>query len=188
MGSGLRKLVGSKSFDEISADRVSSVKCAKRSRLFIRGPNQHRVSLDNNVNADCIDEIPPSSTVKAQKRLLFGRAPSTVEPNPHPFSGRETTGAVYQIQQHSSSQNIMPESAKRIPAKQSGTDTGESSSKLKAKDSQTMDDLSNIGLSGGDYSPISHTFFKHPICDGLPAQQVVQCSKGRPRFLKSTAA
>ena len=23
-------------------------------------------------------------------------------------------------------------------------------------------DLSNIGLSGGDYSPISHTFFKHP--------------------------
>ena len=23
-------------------------------------------------------------------------------------------------------------------------------------------DLSNIWLSGGDYSPISHTFFKHP--------------------------
>ena len=23
-------------------------------------------------------------------------------------------------------------------------------------------DLSNIGMSGGDYSPISHTFFKHP--------------------------
>ena len=21
---------------------------------------------------------------------------------------------------------------------------------------------SNVGLSGGDYSPISHTFFKHP--------------------------
>lgn len=31
-----------------------------------------------------------------------------------------------------------------------------------AKEAARDSDLSNVGLSGGDYSPISHTFFKHP--------------------------
>ena len=65
MGSGMRKLTGSKSFDEISAERVSSVKCTHRSRLFIRGPHHYRGSFDNNVDSDGIDTVTPASTVKA---------------------------------------------------------------------------------------------------------------------------
>ena len=41
-----------------------------------------------------------------------------------------------------------------------------SKTKINSKEEERLiDDLSNFGLSGGDYSPISHTFFKQPSGD-----------------------
>ena len=53
-----------------------------------------------------------------------------------------------------------------------------SKTKIDSKEQERLiDDLSNFGLSGGDYSPISQTFFKKPSGDAQPI-------KGASKYLK----
>ena len=52
-----------------------------------------------------------------------------------------------------------------------------SKSKVGPKEEELLDDLSNFGLSGGDYSPISHTFFKQPVGDATNSKATSKCMK-----------